>query len=142
MTSVAPRRRWRWIFTIPEPRVVRAFYAMIYAALLVAGVMVLVHPPMSIEGELGELITAVWGWFLVLGASAGFAAVLTPYWFVERVGIFLSVSGASVYAVVVLYLQFVQTGNRIVQLMFIIIAILTLTLRWVRIRGALIEPGR
>lgn len=132
----------RWLLAIPEPRVIRFFYGMIYAILLLAGVMVLVHPPMSIEGQLGELVTVMWGWFLAVGAGTGLAAVLTPYWFVERVGIFLATSGAAVYAVVVLYLQFAQSGNRIVQLCFILVAILALALRWVRIRGALIEPGR
>lgn len=140
-----PYRKQTWIKLIqkvPEPRSVPFFYAAIYAALLIAGVSVLIQPPSSIQSEIGPILSYAWGGFLATGSFIGLSAVLTPAWWLERIGILLAGSGAAVYAGIALIMHFGSEGNRIPQLMFILVALCALLVRFIRIRQAAYEPGK
>lgn len=144
MNGVEPKRRsWFWWFqNAPEPRSVTVGYAIIYAVLVVVGVSVTIDAPTTIQGEIGSRLTHLWGGFLIAGGLSGSALVWTRYWWLERVAVLIAGAGAAVYLGVVSMLIFTSGGNRIVQWGFIVIAVVALVLRYFRIRGSNIEPGK
>lgn len=144
MNSIEPKRRsWFWWFqNVPEPRSVTVGYAIIYAVLVVVGVSVMIDAPLTIQGEIGSGLTNLWGGFLIVGGLSGSALVWTRYWWLERIAVLIAGAGAAVYLGVVGLLIFTAGGNRIVQGGFIVIAVVTLIMRYFRIRGFNIEPGK
>lgn len=132
----------RWLLSIPEPREARFAYLASYILWAIAGISVLLAPPLSIEGSLGSALTYVWGSFLALGSIIGASTVLTIYWWAERVAIWLTGTGVAVYAIIVATMHLTSTGNRIPQLCFILAGLAFLVVRYIRIRGARIQPGK
>lgn len=132
----------RWFLTIPEPREVRFAYLGSYLLWAVAGVSVLISPPTSLEGTLGPVLTYVWGAFLALGSVLGASTVLTIYWWVERLAIWLTGTGVAVYAILILSMHLTSSGNRIPQLCFVLAGLVFLIVRYLRIKGARVQPGK
>lgn len=127
---------------VPEPRSTRFWYLGIYVLWAVAGVSVLLQPPTTISGVIGGALTFTWGGFLALGATGGALTVLTRYWWLERASIWLAGTGITVYAILVGSLHLIQDGNRIPQLMFVLTGLIALIIRYRRIRGSVIQPGK
>lgn len=142
--SAVRRMRWhlRMAALIPEPRMVRAFHFVGYLLLLVAAVSCLFRPLSTWEGSMGLAVTYVWAAILALGSATAAASVLTIYWAVERIGIGLAAGGLAVYGLVTFLLHLTSDGNRLPQTAVIVFALLMLGLRFIRIRGAIVEPGR
>lgn len=136
--------RWhlRMAALIPEPRLVRAFHFAGYLVLLLLAVACLIQPLSAWEGTVGAPLTYVWAAIVTVGAAACAASVLTIYWAVERIGIGLAAGGLAVYGMVTVLLQLTDGGNRLPQVGLIVFTLLMLALRFVRIRGAIVEPGR
>lgn len=137
--------RWhlRMAARIPEPRVVRTFYFACYLVLLVGAVSCLLRPLSSWEGTFGLTVTYAWAAILAIGSLVGAASVFTIYWAVERIGLYLAGGGLFVYAAVTFAMHITSDqGNRIPQTTVIVCVLLMLVLRFVRIRGAIVEPGK
>lgn len=128
---------------IPEPRVVRTFYFVGYVMLLLGGISCLVRPLTSWEGTFGLAVTYAWAAILTVGAGVAASAVFTIYWALERIGLMLAGGGLAVYALVTVIMHITsEQGNRIPQTSVLVFALLMLVLRFVRIRGAIVEPGK
>lgn len=137
------RKTWiRWLLSIPEPRSVRFGYLIAYLLFAVAGVSVLVSPLLSLDGVLGPVLTYVWGSFLLAGSVLGAATVLTIYWWAERAAIWLAGTGITVYAILTIGQHVTSAGNHMVRLCFILAALVFLIVRYFRIKGARVQPGK
>lgn len=137
------KKTWiRWFITIPEPRAVRFGYLVAYILWAVAGVAVLIQPQSSLSGAVGETLTYTWGAFLAVGATVGACTVLTKYWFLERFAIWLTGAGVAVYGILIGTLHILESGNRLPQLMFILAGLVFLVVRYLRIKGPYIQPGK
>lgn len=134
-----PRRLWHLLH---EPRIVTAAQGVVWLAWLATGLAALIAPPMTIAHEIGPSLTILWSGLLLLGGILGLAGCLPGWWWVERAGILSATSGALVYLTVVLSLHASATGSRLVQAGFILLAIGSLGVRWLRIRGAQSDPMR
>lgn len=125
---------------IAEPRHVKVTYALIYTAVVTTGIATLLDPPRSIEGQLGTALTVIWSVFLIIGGTVGALTVLPGWWWAERLGIILTTTGITIYAVVVLSLHIIAEGSRLTQLGMILLASSVFIVRWVLIRHYSFEP--
>lgn len=136
---MSPKRLW---LLLHEPRVVTFFQGLVWAIWTLVGLAALTLPPQTIAHEVGPVLTNVWGALLFGGGLAGLAGCLPGWWWVERSGILASGTGAMVYLLVVLNLQATTSGNRLVQAGFILMAVMSLVVRWFRISGLQTDPTR
>lgn len=127
---------------LQEPRAVTAAQTLIYAVVVFAGVMSLVSPPTSFEGYLGISVPYVWGGFATLGGLAGMYSAPTGKWLIEKPAVLACLTAISLYAGSVLTLHLTTSGNRLVQLCFVIVALLHFITRYFRIRPFSYEPGK
>ena len=137
------KQTWiRWITSVPEPRSVRFGYLLAYVLWAIAGISVLIQPPTSLSGAVGEGLTYLWGAFLAVGGTVGAGTVLTYYWYLERFSIWLTGAGVAVYGILVGSMHILESGNRLPQLMFILAGLVFLVVRYLRIKGPNIQPGK
>lgn len=128
-------RLWR---SITEPRHLKAFYLVVYLITVGIGMVTLVHPPSSIEGQLGTALTLFWAGLLAVGGLGGVATVMPGWWWAERAAVWLILGGAAIYAGIVVVVQATSPpgSSRWTQLGFIVLAgglfilRLMLTRRW------------
>lgn len=125
---------------IREPKVIKAIMTISFLMTLTMGVSAIVSPPTSIEGEIGTLLTYMWGAFLVIGGSLGAASTLPGWWIIERIGILSCMIGLGIYAVVVISMQLASTGNRFPQWFLILSAAMMLAAEGARTWGHNFEP--
>lgn len=145
-TSTRPKGVPSWAYAsfmrIAEPRVVRLLQFGVYMAAIIGGSSSWISPPNSIEGVLGIVLTSIWAAALILGGLLGASSVLQGVWWLERAGVAFCATGLAMYAVVVFSLQVNSPGNRIPQLCVIAIGLLSLAVRWVRIRKYPYDPEK
>lgn len=127
---------------IQEPRVVTSLQTLIYALIVVAGACIILWPPNSTEAVMGRWLSYIWGGFALLGGGLGVYSTPGGKWFLERPAIWLCSTAVLIYLVTITYLQVVSSGNRAVQMVFIAIVGIALTIRFVRIRNFDFEPGK
>ncbi|GGH34269.1 hypothetical protein [Microbacterium album] len=138
---MSPTRVVKFLWnSITEPRHLKVAYAAIYAVVLGTGMATLLHPPRTIEGELGQLLTVIWSAFLLLGGFGGLLTVFPGWWWAERLSIVLTLTGLGIYALVVVSLHFTSSGSRLTQLGTILLAASPFIIRWVLIRKYSFEP--
>jgi hypothetical protein len=121
---------------IAEPRVIRIIQFFIYSLLFVAGILVLINPPRSLEAAAGGQIYVVgFGLMLMIGALSSGVAVLPGIWWLERAGLVLLGFGLLIYLVMAIKLQSSPMG-------IVVCMILTLSFvqRWLEIKGAQLAP--
>ena len=134
-----PRRLW---LMLHEPRIITAGTGVMWAVLTGIGLAALLAPPATIAHQMGALLTVVWAALLLGGGLLALIGCLPGWYWVERVGILLAGSGAAMYLWVVLALHYQEPGSRLVQAGFVTLAIGSLVVRWLRIRGPQIDPTR
>lgn len=131
---MSPRRVWA---LLREPRTVTALTGAGWVIVLGIGLAALANPPLTIAYAIGPTLTYVWAAFLMLGGLAGSIGCLllpAPWWrWIEQIGIYAALTGTAIYAVVVAILHFSTDGSRLVQLGFILLAAISLLIRWARI---------
>lgn len=96
------RRLWE---SITEPRHLKAFYLGVYIVTTGIGVVTLVNPPNSVEWQLGWFLTTFWATLLLVGGIGGMVSVLPGYWWVERLSVWLAISGAGIYIAIIIGIQ-------------------------------------
>ena len=127
---------------VQEPRVLTVLQCLIYLATLGIGISAFGSPPSSIQGALGVTLTMMWAVSLILGGALGAVAVLPGIWWLERVAVLACVTGALMYASVVLHLHLSETGNRLPQLGFVVVTLIAFAQRWSQIRRYAYDPER
>ena len=134
-----PRRLW---LLLHEPRVITATMGVAWLLILGIGCAALVAPPMSIAHEIGPTLTVIWGGLLLTGGILGLAGCLPGWHWIERSGILAAGTGTLIYLVVILNLHATTNGSRPVQAGFVALCLVGLAARWLRIRGAQVDPTR
>jgi hypothetical protein len=128
---------------VTAPRHLKVAYFFFYAVAVGFGLIALFAPPQSITGELGPILTDLWGVFALLGGAAGMGTVFTGWWFIERLAIVLIWAALGIYLLVVVILQFSSVeGNRWAQMTLFVFAAGLFYVRWWLIRDYSFEPRR
>lgn len=127
---------------IQEPRLVSVVQTLIYVLCFFGGLSTLTDPPRSIEGAFGNGITLAWGLFALIGGFMGVYAAPTGKWLIEKPAIIACGTAIILYAGIVINLHFTSTGNRIPQIVFILIGLLHFINRYWRIKPYSYEPGK
>lgn len=131
------RRAWQ---RVHEPRVVSMLRCLMYLVLLGGGLAAIVHPPTSLEGEVGTLAMTALATLLAFGGLLGAIAALPGAWWLERTALLAIIAALMIYGLVVTIMHVQGTGNRLLQLSMIAAVILSQAIRWVRIRGRPYDP--
>ena len=134
-----PRRLW---LMLHEPRIITAATGVMWSILIGIGTAALLAPPATISHQMGPTLTIVWAILLIVGGLAGLVGCLPGWFWIERVGLILTGTGASMYLAVVLMLHYAEPGSRLVQAGFVILSLDFLVVRWLCIRGPQIDPTR
>ena len=131
---------WR---NVTEPRHLKIAYAFFYSVAIGLGLIALCAPPQSIVGELGPILTNLWGVFALIGGATGLGTVFTGWWFIERLGIVMLWAALGIYLLVVVVLQVTsESGNRYAQMTLFIFSAGLFYVRWWLIRDYSFEPRR
>lgn len=126
------RRVWS---RIHEPRVIAILQAGVYLVLGLGGLTVFHTAPQSVEGEIGAVSMTVLATMITVSTTLGIPSALFGWQWLERIisaGIIMS---AGLYGWIIVSLQIAGTGNRFLQLSFVLAAILHQVIRLVRIAG-------
>ena len=134
-----PRRLW---LLLHEPRAVTAAMIGYWLLVIFIGLSARISPPGTIAHQMGPALTEVWSAALLAGGLFGLIGCAPGWFWVERVGIMFASTGAVMYLAVVLMLHYAEPGSRLVQAGFVLLGISSLVVRWLRIRGAQIDPTR
>ena len=134
-----PRRLW---LMLHEPRIITAATGVMWSILIGIGAAALLAPPATISHQMGPTLTVVWAILLIVGGALGLVGCLPGWFWIERVGLILAGTGATMYLAVVLMLHYAEPGSRLVQAGFVLLGIGSLVVRWLRVRGPQIDPTR
>jgi len=127
---------------IREPRVISVTYFVIYAVLFAAAVSALLDPPRSVEGHIGAVAMTMLAAMLAFGGLVGAPSALFGIWWLERTAVFAIAVSAFIYGGIIIALHSVGTGNRLLQLGFVVTVFLMQIVRWHRIRQRPYDPDR
>ncbi len=136
---------WRWLVAhvwrlIPEPRAVTAVMLVAWGVVIGVGTLVLLDPPRSISGEVGSVLSLVWGIVLTVGGALGALGCAIRFWWLERAGAFLTIAGLLIYLSTIVHLHVVEEGNRLVQAFTVFGFMLLFLTRLLRIWGLHADP--
>ena len=132
-------RLWR---KVREPRVISVTYFVIYGVLFAAAVSALLDPPRSVEGHIGAVAMTMLAAMLAFGGAIGAPSALFGIWWLERTAVFAIAMSALIYGGIVTTLHVTGTGNRLLQLGFVVTVLLMQIVRWHRIRQRPYDPDR
>lgn len=142
LTPLRPRRRFPLYLwdRLHKPPLVSAAATIGYVALAAGGVMSLIHPPSTIQSEVGPLVTAAWSCFALLGGLLGAASAPRGVWWLERVGLISVTTFLLIYGTTIVSLQATSSGSRWMQLGLLVWGAHAVLSRWDRTRGAALDP--
>lgn len=132
----------RFWLRVHQPRVIAVTYAVLYSVLAWGGIMALIDPPSTIEGTLGAAAMTVLSALLVLGGITGAPSALIGAWWLERIAVMSVAFSAGLYGAVIFVRQLTESGNRQLQLAFVLTVLLMQLIRWHRIRLRPYDPSR
>lgn len=127
---------------VREPRVISVTYFLIYTVLFTAAVSALLDPPKSVEGHIGAVAMTMLAAMLAFGGLVGAPSALVGIWWLERTAVFAIAMSALIYGSIVATLHISGTGNRLLQLGFVVTVLLMQIVRWHRIRQRPYDPDR
>ena len=129
---------------VTEPRHLKTFYLAVYVVTIGVGLVTLVNPPSSIEGPLGSFLTAFWALLLTTGGVGAALSILPGWWWVERLSVWLIISGAGIYAAIIFGIQLAAPpgSSRWTQIGFVALATGIFFLRLLLTRKWDYEPRR
>lgn len=127
---------------VREPRVERFIMLGTYLLALVMGASALVAPPDSVQTELGQALAYTWAGLLCVCGVFGAYGVVPGLWWAERVAVNAGVTGAAIYAAVLMSLDFgsPSSNNRLPVIAAVWIVVLVFVGRGYKIRGVNYEP--
>src|SRR5690625_1765758 len=123
--------RGRIMFT-PPSKPERLGWATFYSIFAVGGAVVLISPPRTIGGPLGDTLITVWGILWVSALIPAWASLYNKYR-VEYPAITLVTAGAAIYAANI-WAQVPDTPTRATQALTVTALAIGLTLRWLNQR--------
>ena len=121
---------------VHEPRAIAIIQALIYIVLCVGGITALINAPSTIEGAIGEGAMATLAIILAVSCALGAPAALLGIQWLERIVVWGVFSSGVIYALIIIGLQYGSTGNRLLQLSFVVSVILYQVIRFIRVHGA------
>jgi hypothetical protein len=127
---------------VQEPRALSAIYFFAYLAVAVLGLAVVIDPPHSIQGSIGQTLLICWALFLVVGGGIGAATVLQGVWWLERLGAILCGFAMLVYGAAICGVPLTQVSVRVASLAFVIFAVLAFAARLVQTRHYAYDPEK
>lgn len=127
---------------IPPPEEITAIQVVIYLVAAAGGVSALAHPPGSITGQWGVVLTTLWALFQGVGGAVAAPAAIQGWWMIEKPALLAVATGITMYATGVVTAHFAEPGNRLPQLSVILIAIFYLATRFIRIHKYAYQPGK
>lgn len=129
---------------VNEPRVIAASHALVYFALLNAGLYALVNPPGTVDHAIGPVAMNLLAGILAAGGAIGVPTALWGTWWLERTAVALVTLALTLYLLVVLAMQYSSDGgNRFLQAATILgLLVLHFPVRWHRVRQRPWDPDR
>ena len=129
---------------VNEPRIIAASHALVYFALLNAGLYALVNPPGTVDHAIGPLAMNLLAGILAAGGAIGVPTALWGTWWLERTAIGLVVLALCLYLLTTLWMQYSSDGgNRFLQAATILgLIVLHFPVRWHRVRQRPWDPDR
>ena len=133
---------------IVSPKHMSVAYFGIYIVTVAGGMVSVFIPPVTLHHELGPVLTFVWGSMILVGGMIGLMSVLPGWWWLERLGIILAVTGIGIYFAIVTYLQINSywapgsAGSRLTQMAITILAASVFGIRWLFIRSYSFAPRK
>lgn len=128
---------WR---SLTDPPHQKPIFVCVYIVTMVTGLATILNPPMSIKAEVGPVIMDWIGITWLVGGAVAVPAMITGWWWVERLALGLAFTGLGMYGSIVTLLHFQAEGSRLTQLGVIVLASCTYLLRFVTIRERSYEP--
>lgn len=116
----------------PPSKPERLGWATFYGIFAVGGAVVLIIPPRTIGGALGDILTTVWGILWVSALIPAWASLYNKYR-VEYPTITLVTAGVAIYAANI-WAQVPGTHTRVTQALTVTALAVGLTLRWLNRR--------
>ena len=120
---------------VHEPRAIAVLQACVYLCLGLGGLTVFHTAPQSVEGEIGAVSMVVLATMITVSTTLGIPAALFGWQWLERISSAGIIMSAGLYGWIIVSLQLAGSGNRFLQLSFVIAAILHQVIRLVRIAG-------
>ena len=121
---------------IHEPRVIAILQACAYLVLGLGGLTVFHTAPQSVEGEIGAVSMMVLATMITVSTTLGIPAALFGWQWLERITSAGIIMSAGLYGWIIVSLQLAGSGNRFLQLSFVLVVIIHQVIRLVRIAGA------
>ena len=120
---------------IHEPRVIAILQACAYLVLGLGGLTVFHTAPQTVEGEIGTVSMTVLASMITVSTALGIPAALFGWQWLERITSAGIIMSAGLYGWIIVSLHLAGSGNRFLQLSFVLAAILHQVIRLVRIAG-------
>ena len=116
----------------PPSKPERLGWATFYCIFAVGGAVVLIFPPRTIGGQLGDILVTVWGILWVTAIVPAIASLYNRYR-IEYPAILLVTAGVAIYAANI-WAQVPDTHTRVTQALTVTALAVGLTLRWLNRR--------
>ena len=120
---------------IHEPRAIAILQAGAYLLLGLGGVSVFVQAPQTVAGEIGAVSMTVLATMIVTSTTLGIPSALFGWQWLERITSAGIIMSAGLYGWIIVSLQLAGSGNRFLQLSFVLVVLLYQVIRMVRIAG-------
>ena len=130
---------WAWV---QEPKHITGVMTLGWVIILLTGVSSLMDPPGTITHQLSQPLSVIWAVCFVTGGALGLVGCPPGWWWVERAGLILTVAGGVVYLSIITVLHLVSEGSRLTQAGWVLFGLVMLITRWLRIRGAQVDPRK
>lgn len=127
---------------VQEPRKQTAVYFLVYLGVTVLGAAIMLDPPRSLQGTIGQVLVVIWAGMLVLGGGTGLATVLQGWWWLERAGAWLCGFAMLVYGVAILALPVSQFSLRLATISFVLLGALLFVARLLKTRHYSYDPEK
>ncbi|MET3349654.1 UNVERIFIED_ORG: hypothetical protein ABID57_001326 [Arthrobacter sp. UYEF1] len=127
---------------VQEPRKQSAVYFAVYLLTTTLGGAILIDPPRSLQGTIGQVLVMIWAGMLVLGGGTGLATVLQGWWWLERAGTVLCGFAMVVCGIAIGALPVSQVSMRLVTICLMMLALLLFVARLLKTRHYSYDPEK
>lgn len=127
---------------VQEPRKQSAVYFIVYLLTTSLGGIILIDPPRSLSGTLGQLLIMVWAGMMALGGGTGLLFVLQGWWWLERAGTWLCTFAMGVYGCAIWALPVSQLSLRMATMLFMFLGMLIFVVRLLKTRHYSYDPEK